>query len=82
MKAILQPFYFAGRNEREVREYGQQLEQLKALYGEEAEFLEEREFGTEISKEAQAIIFPQLFGAIFREKERFSKIELPVIILT
>ncbi len=82
MKAILQPFYFAGRNEREVKEYGQQLEQLKALYGDEAEFLEEREFGTEIPGEAQAIIFPQLFGAIFREKERLSKIELPVIILT
>ncbi len=82
MKAILQPFYFVGRNEREVREYGQQLEQLKRLYGEDAEFLEEKEFGSEIPKEAQAIIFPQLFGAVFREKERLGKIELPIIILT
>jgi len=82
MKAVLQPFYFAGRNEREVKEYGEQLEQLKSLYGGEAEFLEAKEFGAEIPKEAQAIIFPQLFGAIFREKERLSQIELPIIILT
>ena len=82
MKAILQPLYFAGRNEREVGEYGQQLDQLKKLYGEEAEFLEAKEFGEEIPARAQALVFPQLFGAIFREKERLSKIELPVIILT
>ena len=31
MRAILQPLYFAGRNEREVGEYEQQLNQLKKL---------------------------------------------------
>lgn len=82
MRAILQPLYFAGRNEREVGEYEQQLNQLKKLYGEEAEFLEAKEFGEEIPDRAQALVFPQLFGAIFREKERLSGVELPIIILT
>ena len=82
MKAVLQPFYFSGRNDREVGEYQQQLDKLVQLYGEDVEFLEPLEFGTEIPKDAQAIIFPQLFGAIFREKERLREIKLPIIILT
>ena len=82
MKAILQPLYLAGRNEREVGEYEEQLWQLRKLYGDEAEFLEPREFGSDLPEEAQALVFPQLFGAVFREKERLSKVELPIIILT
>lgn len=82
MKAVLQPLYFAGRNEREAKEYQEQLDKLTEVYGEDAVFLKSREFGEEIPGEAQAIVFPQLFGAIFREKERLGKIELPIIVLT
>lgn len=82
LKAKVVPMYFAGRNEREVKEYAQQLERLNNLYQGEAEFLTPQEFGSEILDEADAIVFPQLFGAIFREKEVLRKIELPIMIIT
>ena len=81
MKAILQPLYLAGRNEREVGEYEEQLWQLRKLYGDEANFWSPRVWKRSAGRGA-GVVFPQLFGAVFREKERLSKVELPIIILT
>ena len=82
IKAKVVPMFFEGRNEREVKEYDQQLERLINLYKEEAEFLEPIQFGRDIPEGADVIVFPQLFGAIFRQKEALKKMKLPIMIIT
>lgn len=38
-KCIIQPLYFRERNEREQKEYDEQMKNISALYEDEAEFL-------------------------------------------
>lgn len=40
-KCIIQPLYFRERNEREQKEYDEQMKNISALYEDEAEFLPE-----------------------------------------
>jgi hypothetical protein len=82
VKAILLPVYFAQANERENTERRRQLEVLGKMYGEEAEFLPEQELGECIPEKADALLFPQLLGAIFSRKGELSKIRLPIVVLT
>lgn len=82
VKTILTPIYFAGRNQREIAEYDMQLNRLKEFYKEEAEIRTPVEFGKAISEDTDMILIPQLFGAIFGEKERLKKITLPILLLT
>lgn len=82
MKTTLVPMYFKEANERETKERAVQLEKLKTLYGDEADFLPEQPVGSQIPKEADAIVFPQLIGAVFAQKEEMKKLDLPMIILT
>ncbi|MDO5552159.1 MAG: hypothetical protein Q4G68_00225 [Planctomycetia bacterium] len=81
MKAKLVPIYFAGANERERKEFGEQLERLKDFYGNEADFLAPVQLGDSVP-DADAVVFPQLIGAAFREKEELKKIVLPFLVLT
>lgn len=82
MKAKLVPLYFEGRNEREVKEYNDQLSKLMELYSNEVTFLDPIQVGEIIPAEADAVLFPQLFGAVFQQRELIEKIELPIIIMT
>ena len=41
-KCIIQPLYFRERNEREQKEYDEQMKNISALYEDEAEFLLKR----------------------------------------
>ncbi|MEF9988438.1 MAG: hypothetical protein RR797_05130, partial [Christensenella sp.] len=67
MKARLVPLYFDAANERERGEFSEQLGRLKEMYGDVAEFLEPVCVGDALP-DADAIVFPQLIGAAFKEK--------------
>ncbi|MDR1617971.1 MAG: hypothetical protein LBS06_02845 [Treponema sp.] len=82
MKPILLPVYFTEANEREAGERRQQLAVLENIYGGEAEFLPEQALGTEIPETAEAVLFPQLVGAIFSHREELVRIRLPIVVLT
>jgi hypothetical protein len=82
MKPILLPVYFTEANERETGERRQQLAVLEKIFGDEAEFLPEQALGTKIPETADAVLFPQLVGAIFSHKEELARIRLPVVVLT
>jgi hypothetical protein len=81
MKARLLPLYFAAANERERGEFDAQLKRLHEFYGDVAEFLEPVCVGEEVPQ-ADAIVFPQLIGAAFKEAEELKKINLPMVVLT
>ncbi|MFP3088891.1 hypothetical protein LQZ21_01010 [Treponema sp. TIM-1] len=82
MRTILLPLYFTEANERENGERRQQLAVLKELYGDEAEFLPEQALGTEIPGIVDALLFPQLIGAIFSHKAELAAIRIPIVVLT
>lgn len=81
MKTKLLPLYFAEANERERTEFNDQLVRLKEYYGDCAEFLEPVCVGQKIP-ETDAIVFPQLIFAAYRQSEALGKIKLPMIVLT
>jgi hypothetical protein len=82
MKTILLPLYFTEANERENHERLQQLAVLRELYGGEAEFLPEQPLGTEIPGTTDAVLFPQMIGAIFSHKTELAAIHVPIVVLT
>lgn len=82
MKAKAISLYFEGRNNREVEEYNQQLKRLKEMYADEVCIMDSVCIGSEICQEADIVIIPQLFGAVFQEKERLEAIQQPIMILT
>ncbi|MDR1047972.1 MAG: hypothetical protein LBL64_09360 [Treponema sp.] len=87
MKTRCLPICFTEANERENGERAGQLEALKKYYGEEAEFLPEKPLSAETLKginqtEVDAVLFPQMIGAIFSYREILKTIGLPVIVLT
>ena len=75
MKAKLLPLYFAAANERERGEFAAQLDNLKEMYGDVAEFLEPVCVGDEIPA-CDAVVFPQLIGAAFSESSKLQKIDV------
>jgi len=81
MKARLLPLYFAAANDREKGEFEQQIGRLKEFYGDVAEFLEPVCVGQKIPA-ADAVVFPQLIGAAFKEADNLKKIGLPMVVLT
>jgi len=82
MKAVLLPLYFTEANERETGERRTQLETLKKLYSDTAEFLPEQPMGTPIPDGADAVLLPQMIGAIFSHRDDLKKCPLPIIVLT
>ena len=81
-KAELVILYFKGINEREEMELHKQCDILKDLYGEYATFSAPIPVGSAIPKGADAVVFPQLIGDAFKEREELQKIKLPIIVLT
>ena len=82
MKAKLLPLYFKERNPRETREFEEPLKKLQILYGAEADFLPPQPLGEPVPPDADAIVFPQLLGAVFQYREFIESVSLPIIILT
>ena len=81
-KAKLVILYFRGINEREEMELHKQCEILKDLYGEYASFSTPIPVGDPIPSDGDAVVFPQLIGDAFKEREELEKIKLPIIVLT
>lgn len=81
-KTKLLPLYFSEANEREKQEFSTQLRQLEVLYGAEAEFLPPQPVDGYHLDGADALVFPQLLGAIFRHKEALGGLCLPILVLT
>jgi len=82
MKTVLLPLFFTEANERECGERRQQLEKLKEFYSDTAEFLPEQALGTPIPAGVDAVIFPQMIGAIFSHRPELEKCSVPIIVLT
>jgi len=78
MKARLAPVYFpTGRD----AEFDTQLESLKLLLADEAEFLDPVPLGSALPP-ADAALFPQLIGEGYRQLAAFREIKLPILIAT
>ena len=78
MKARLVPLFFAiGRDQ----EFDIQLERLKHLLADEAEFLDPLPLGAALP-EADAVIFPQFLGEAFSMLEEFKAIDIPILVIT
>ncbi|MDD4849143.1 MAG: hypothetical protein PHO10_00425 [Gemmiger sp.] len=82
MKARLLPLYFAEANERENAERGEQLRALGERYAGTAEFLPAAVLGTPVPAGVDAVVFPQLLGAVFAHKAEMEKLQLPILVLT
>ena len=66
-----------------MRGYEDQLARIEELYGREAKILPSIELGGEIPQDADAVLFPQLFGAVFRQRELIKKnSRFPMLIIT
>ncbi len=77
MKARLVPICFKSKDE----EFDLQLDRLKNLLNEKAEFLKPVELGEPLP-EAEAVVFPQLLGDAYRHLAEFKQIDLPILIVT
>lgn len=81
-KAKLTPLIFEAANERERGEFKEQLDRLKEMYGDVAEFNEPVTVGEPIASPTDAIVFPQLIGAAFKASEELKAYDLPMVVLT
>ena len=77
MKPRLIPIYFPHRD----AEFDRQLETLKELLKDEAEFLEPAALGSSLP-EAEAAVFPQMLGDAYRQVDGFKDIRLPLLVTT
>lgn len=77
MKARLVPLSLPRKDEA----FDTQLKILKNLLGDEAEFFDPLPLGSPLP-EADAVIFPQMLGDVYRMAEEFKKIDLPILVIT
>lgn len=82
MKTNVVPLLLTEMNEREQKEMKEQLVKLEAIYGGEANFLPPQPVGRDLPREADAVIFPLLTGAVFAHQADLERLSLPVMILT
>jgi len=82
MKAVLQPMAMPGQNEREKQEFSTQLDNLRQMYDNEAEFLNPVIAGEQVNDSADAVVFIQLIGTAFGAKKELNLITVPIIVLT
>ncbi len=81
LKAAVVPLMFKEANERERGEYLEQLERLKELYGDTAEFLDTVIVGEPIP-ECDAVLFPQLIGSGYHYKDAYQAYGKPILVIT
>lgn len=81
-KAKLLPLFFTEANDREKKELEDQLQNLEEIYGAEAELLPAQPVGSKIPDDVQAVLFPQLIGAIFSHQKDLNQITKPIVVLT
>ena len=79
MKAALTPVYFKTSQDPD---FTKQLDSLRGLFAQEAEFLEPVPLGAPIPRQADALVFPQMLGDAYRRLEQFKALNLPVLVIT
>lgn len=77
MKARLVPLYLPNKDD----DFDKQLAILQGLLTEEAEFLPPAAVGSKLP-DADAVIFPQMLGDVYRMVDEFKKIDLPMLVVT
>lgn len=82
MKAKLLPLFFTETNDREKKEFTNQLIILSDMYGDDAEFLTPQPVDRFVPDDADALLFPQMIGAVFSHKVELKPVSLPIIVLT
>jgi len=79
MKAKLVPIYFdPGRDAG----FDLQLERLRELLADDAEFLPPVALGARLPKEADAAVFPQMLGEAYRQVDDFRRLDTPILVVT
>jgi hypothetical protein len=78
MKARLVPVYF---NKERTERFTPQLEHLKRLLADDAEFLDEQPLGQALP-ECEAVVFPEILGEAYRSVEQIRAIDKPILIIT
>lgn len=81
-KTKLVPMYLPEMNEREKKEYVEQLARLNEYFGDVAEWLDPVCTGNPVPKEADAAVFVLLLGSVYSKRGYFAEIGLPFIVLT
>ncbi len=77
-KARLVPVFF---NEAPDADFVEQIHHLNTLLADEAEMLEPQPLGAPLP-EADAVVFPQLLGAAYRQVDLIKAIRLPLLVIT
>ncbi len=78
MKARLQPLHFSGGR---TEAFEAQLNALRALLRDQAEFLEAAPLGAPPDG-ADAVVFPEILGEAYRRRHDFQGIEIPILLIT
>ena len=78
MKATIVPLYF---KEGKTAKFGNQLQLLKRLLQEDADFLQPLALGAPLP-ECDAVVFPEILGEAYRSVEAFRSISVPILIIT
>lgn len=81
LKAKIIPLRFREANEREVGEYEEQMERLRELYSDVADFGETVIAGEPVG-ECDAVLFPQMIGAGYHYAEALKEYGKPILVIT
>jgi hypothetical protein len=79
MKATLQPLSFSTAPDEE---FTRQLDALRRLLSEEAEFLAPLPLGSALPESADAALFPQMLGEAYRRLADFKALQVPILVAT
>ncbi len=79
MKATLQPLSFSPTPDEE---FNRQLDSLRRLLSEEAEFLAPLPLGSALPEEADGVVFPQMLGEAYRRLADFKALQVPILVAT
>jgi hypothetical protein len=79
MKATLQPLSFSTAPDEE---FTRQLDALRRLLSEKAEFLAPLPLGSALPESADAALFPQMLGEAYRRLADFKALQVPILVAT
>ena len=82
MKAKLLPVQIKETNAQERETFEAQLAQLGQMYANEAEFLPVQTLDALDTTGADALLFPQLVGAVFSHEQDMAGLKVPLLVLT
>ncbi len=79
MKTNLTPVYF---NSPHDPDFVKQLDTLHSLFAQDAKFLEPLVLGAPLPSEADAVVFPQMLGEVYKHLADFKALALPILVIT